>query len=79
MTPQVGLFFVSFDKKLICTGIELPVYMSDRLARVVLPVFCKFDGKSVHGTLMETCDETFNNLLGNEFYVVILGDFRQIY
>lgn len=65
-TAQIGLLLKAFDEKLVGTGKEFPVDVTGGFAGIVEPMFGKFDRETVEGTLVETSDEAFDNLLGEE-------------
>ena len=63
---QIGFLLKTFDEELVGTGKELPVDVAGEFAGVVKPMFGELDRKPVKGTLVETGDEAFDNLLGEE-------------
>ena len=73
LATQVGFLLVTFHEELLRAAIELPVDMTNRLARVVKPVFGEFHGKAVERTLMEACDEAFHDLSRQKLEAPELG------
>lgn len=78
MTAEVGFLLILLYEQLVGACEEFPVNMPDRFARVVLAVLGEFHGKTVHGALVQACDESLHHLFGNEFDVVVLRYFGKV-
>ena len=73
MTTQIGFLLIAFYKQLVRLGIQLPINMLSRFARIVLTVLCEFHRKTMQRALVQTRNKTRNNLFGNQFKIIILG------
>ena len=74
LAAKVGLFLVAFHEELLRSSVELPVDMTNRLARVVEPVFGELHGEAVERTLVKACDEAFHNLSRQKLKTPKLGE-----
>jgi hypothetical protein len=73
LATQVGLLLVTFYEELLGTAIEFPVDMTNRLTRVVEPMFGEFHGKPMERTLVEARDEALHNLSRQKLKAPELG------
>ena len=74
LATEVGLLFVALHKELLGPAVKFPVDMTNRLARVIEPVFGKLHGKPVERTLVEARDEAFYNLPCQKLQTTELGE-----
>ena len=74
LAAEVGLLLVAFHEELLRATIQFPVDMTNRLARVVEPVFGELHGKPMERTLVEARDEAFHNLSRQKLQAPKLGE-----
>ena len=74
LAAEVGLFLVAFHEELLGAAVEFPVDMTNRLARVVEPVFGKLHGKPMERAFVEAGDEAFHDLPCQKLEAPELGE-----
>jgi hypothetical protein len=61
VSTKIGLFFVPFYIKPVCFSKELPIDMTNFIARTVGTMFCKFHRKAMIRAPVLTNDIAFHN------------------
>lgn len=72
--PEVRLLLIALHVKPVFSPHHFPVYVAEVVAGVVLPMFCKLDGKAVVGTSMHSRNEALDNEPGTELHRVDSGE-----
>ena len=62
LAAQVGLLLELFDIETICAAVEMPVYMTDALAGVVLAIVREFGRKTMERTTVPAGDKSLDYL-----------------
>ena len=70
-TSQIRLCFILFDKEFIGLCEQLPIDMLGRFSRIIEPMLCKFDRKTMKRTFVQAGHKALNRLSRLKFYGII--------